>query len=115
VNDSHSPWLKGMNGNEYWIPVSHGEGRFMADEENLRKLFEQNQIATQFIDLNGNIANEMPYNPNGSVMGIEGITSPCGKVFGRMGHPERFEEGLFQNIPDMEVMNIFKNGVEYFA
>lgn len=114
VNDSHSPWLKGMAGNEYWIPVSHGEGRFMADEENLRKLFEQNQIATQFIDLKGNIAGEMPYNPNGSVMGIEGIVSPCGKIFGRMGHPERFEEGLFQNIPNIGVMNIFKNGVEYF-
>jgi phosphoribosylformylglycinamidine synthase len=114
VNDSHSPWLKGMAGQEFWIPVSHGEGRFMADEMNLKKLFDQNQIATQFIDLDGNIANEMPYNPNGSVLGIEGITSPCGKVFGRMGHPERFEEGLFQNIPGMEVMNIFKNGVEYF-
>lgn len=114
VNDSHSPWLKGMAGEEYWIPVSHGEGRFMADEENLHKLFEQNQIATQFIDLKENIAAGMPYNPNGSVMGIEGITSPCGKVFGRMGHPERFEEGLFQNIPGIEVMNIFRNGVEYF-
>lgn len=115
VNDSHSPWLNGMNGKEFWIPVSHGEGRFMADEKNLKKLFEQNQIATQFIDLDGNIASKMPYNPNGSVLGIEGITSPCGKVFGRMGHPERFEEGLFQNIPGIEVMNIFKNGVEYFA
>lgn len=114
VNDSHSPWLKGMAGSEYWIPVSHGEGRFMADENNLKLLFEQNQVATQFIDLEGNIASEMPYNPNGSVMGIEGIISPCGKIFGRMGHPERFEEGLFQNIPGIEVMNIFKNGVEYF-
>lgn len=114
VNDSHSPWLKGMGGQEYWIPFSHGEGRFMADERNLKILFEQNQIATQFIDLEGNIASEMPHNPNGSILGIEGIVSPCGKVFGRMGHPERFEEGLFQNIPGIEVMNIFKNGVEYF-
>ncbi|MET3732136.1 phosphoribosylformylglycinamidine synthase [Moheibacter stercoris] len=114
VADSHSPWLKGMAGQEYWIPFSHGEGRFVADEPNLRKLYEQNQIATQYIDLDGNISLERPYNPNGSVNGIEGIVSPCGKVFGRMGHPERFEEGLFQNIPDMEVMNIFKNGVEYF-
>lgn len=114
VADSHSPWLKGMAGQEYWIPFSHGEGRFMADEENLRKLYEQNQVATQYVDLDGNIALERPFNPNGSVNGIEGIVSPCGKVFGRMGHPERFEEGLFQNIPGMEVMNIFKNGVEYF-
>lgn len=115
VNASHSPWLKGMAGQEYWIPFSHGEGRFMADEKNLETLFAQNQIATQFIDLKGNTASEIPYNPNGSVMGIEGIVSPCGKVFGRMGHPERFEKGLFQNIPGIEVMNIFKNGVEYFA
>lgn len=114
VNDSHSPWLKGMAGQTFWIPVSHGEGRFMADEKNLRTLFNQNQIATQFIDLDGNVAAEMPYNPNGSVLGIEGITSPCGKIFGRMGHPERYEEGLFQNIPGIEVMNIFKNGVKYF-
>src|SRR5690606_22320053 len=115
VNESHSPWLKGMAGQEYWIPFSHGEGRFMADEKNLKVLYEQNQIATQFIDLEGKIASKMPYNPNGSVLGIEGIVSPCGKIFGRMGHPERFEEGLFQNIPGIEVMNIFKNGVEYFA
>ena len=114
VTNNLSPWLKGMQGEEYWVPVSHGEGRFMADEENLKKLFDQGQIATQFIDLEGNIASEMPFNPNGSMLGIEGITSPCGKVFGRMGHPERFEEGLFQNIPGMGYMNIFKNGVEYF-
>lgn len=114
VNESHSPWLKGMSGKEYWIPVSHGEGRFVADEKNLKVLFEQNQIATQYVDLEGNVAREMPFNPNGSTLGIEGIVSPCGKVFGRMGHPERFEEGCFQNIPEMEVMNIFKNGVDYF-
>jgi len=114
VNETHSPWLTGMAGQEYWLPFSHGEGRFIADDQNLQKLYEQNQIATQFIDLEGNIATKMPYNPNGSVNGIEGIISPCGKVFGRMGHPERFEEGLFQNIPEIEVMNIFKNGVNYF-
>lgn len=114
VNNSHSPWLKEMAGKEYWIPVSHGEGRFIADEENLKKLIAQNQIASQYIDLNGSVAAEMPYNPNGSVMGIEGIVSDCGKIYGRMCHPERFEEGLFRNIPNIEVMNIFKNGVEFF-
>ena len=114
VTNNQSPWLKGMQSEEYWVPVSHGEGRFMADEENLKKLFDQGQIATQFVDLEGNIASEMPFNPNGSMLGIEGITSPCGKVFGRMGHPERYEEGLFQNIPGMGYMNIFKNGVDYF-
>ncbi|TXH54765.1 MAG: phosphoribosylformylglycinamidine synthase [Bacteroidia bacterium] len=114
VMESHSPWLKGMAGQEYWIPVSHGEGRFMADEKNLKILFNQNQIATRYIDLEGNIAAEMPYNPNGSVLGIEGIVSPCGRIFGRMAHPERHEKDCFQNIPGIEVMNIFKNGVEYF-
>lgn len=114
VNNSHSPWLKGMAGKEYWIPVSHGEGRFMADEENLKKLISKNQIATQYVDLNGNVAHEMPYNPNGSVMGIEGIVSDCGRIFGRMCHPERFEKGLFKNIPEIDYMNIFENGVQYF-
>ncbi|MFA5620042.1 MAG: phosphoribosylformylglycinamidine synthase [Weeksellaceae bacterium] len=114
VNHSHSPWLKDMAGKTYWIPVSHGEGRFMADEENLKILIAQNQIATQYVDLEGNVAHEMPYNPNGSVFGVEGIVSKCGKIYGRMCHPERFEEGLFKNIPDIEAMNIFKNGVAYF-
>lgn len=115
VTNNQSPWLKGMQGEEYWLPVSHGEGRFIADEKNLKLLFERGQIATQFIDLEGNITTKMPFNPNGSLVGIEGVTSPCGKVFGRMGHPERYEEGLFQNIPEMGYMNIFKNGVDYFA
>lgn len=114
VNQTHSPWLNGMAGKEYWVPVSHGEGRFMADEDNLKKLIENGQIATQYVDLDGNVAHEMPFNPNGSVMGIEGIISDCGKVYGRMCHPERFEEGLFKNIPGIEQMNIFKNGIEYF-
>lgn len=112
--NSHSPWLKSMENQEHWIPVSHGEGRFFADEENLKKLISQNQIATVYIDLKGEIAREMPDNPNGSAMGIEGLTSPCGRIFGRMGHPERFEESCFQNIPEIKEMNIFKNGVKYF-
>ena len=114
VMESHSPWLKGMAGQEYWIPVSHGEGRFVANEKNLQILFDQNQIATRYVDLNGNTASEMPYNPNGSVMGIEGIISPCGKIYGRMAHPERHEKDCFKNIPNIEEMNIFKNGIEYF-
>lgn len=114
VNDSHSPWLKGMAGMEYWIPISHGEGRFMSDEMNLKKLIEQNQIATQYVDLQGDVAIEMPFNPNGSVMGVEGLVSHCGRVFGRMGHSERVEEGTYLNISGLEKMSIFKNGVEYF-
>ncbi len=112
VND-HSPWLKGMKGKEFWVPVSHGEGKFIANENHLKQLIEQKQIATQYIDLEGKLASEMPFNPNGSIYAIEGITSPCGRIYGRMGHPERVEEGTFKNIPDLEVMNIFKNGVEY--
>lgn len=109
-----SPWLKGMKGNTYTIPVSHGEGRFMASEEVLRDLYRRGQIATQYVDPEGNIAHGMPFNPNNSLFGIEGITSPDGKIFGRMGHPERFAEGLLKNIPTANYHNIFRNGTEYF-
>lgn len=113
VNDE-SPWLKGMKDKVYTIPISHGEGRFMASEEVIKELYKNGQIATQYIDLEGNIAHGMPFNPNNSLFGIEGITSPCGKIFGRMGHPERFADGLFKNIPSANYHNVFKNGVEYF-
>lgn len=113
VNDE-SPWLKGMKDQVFTIPISHGEGRFMASEGEIQKLYESGQIATQYLDLEGNIAHGMPFNPNNSLFGIEGITSPDGKIFGRMGHPERFAEGLMKNIPTANYHNIFKNGVEYF-
>lgn len=114
VND-HSPWLKGMKNEVYRIPISHGEGRFFANDEKLIELIEKGQVATQYVDLNGNTALEMPFNPNGSLMGIEGITDVSGRIFGRMGHPERYRTGLLKNIPDAIFMNIFKNGVEYFG
>lgn len=113
VNDE-SPWLKGMKDQVFTIPISHGEGRFMASEAEIQKLYENGQIATQYLDLEGNIAHGMPFNPNNSLFGIEGLTSPDGKIFGRMGHPERFAEGLMKNIPNANYHNIFKNGVEYF-
>ena len=113
VNDD-SPWLKGMKNEVYTIPISHGEGRFMASEEVLTELYKNGQIATQYIDFEGKIAHGMPYNPNNSLFGIEGITSRSGKIFGRMGHPERFVEGLLKNIPTANYHNIFRNGVEYF-
>ena len=113
VNDD-SPWLKGMKNQAFTIPISHGEGRFMASEKVLEDLYKKGQIATQYIDSEGNIAHGMPFNPNNSLFGIEGITSESGKIFGRMGHPERFTEGLFKNIPSANYHNIFKNGVEYF-
>ncbi|MEC5158163.1 phosphoribosylformylglycinamidine synthase [Chryseobacterium sp. MP_3.2] len=113
INDD-SPWLKGMKGKVYTIPISHGEGRFMASEEVIKQLYIKGQIATQYIDQEANVAHGMPFNPNNSLFGIEGITSESGKIFGRMGHPERFSEGLMKNIPTANYHNIFRNGVEYF-
>lgn len=113
VNDD-SPWLKDMKDQVYTIPISHGEGRFVASDELLTSLYRNGQIATQYVDFNGEIAHGMPMNPNNSLFGIEGITSPNGKIYGRMGHPERYSEGLFKNIPGVDYHNIFKNGVEYF-
>ena len=86
----------------------------MASEDVLLDLYKKGQIATQYIDTDGNVAHGMPFNPNQSLFGIEGITSESGKIFGRMGHPERFADGLFKNIPTANYHNIFRNGVEYF-
>lgn len=113
VNDD-SPWLSGAKDQIFTIPISHGEGRFMASEKVLTQLYQSGQIATQYVDLEGNIAHGMPFNPNNSLFGIEGITSKDGKIYGRMGHPERFSPGLMKNIPTANYHNIFKNGVEYF-
>ncbi len=115
VTSDASPWLQGMKGQKFTIPISHGEGRFVASKDLIAELFENGQIATQYVDPDGNIAHGMPYNPNNSFFGIEGISSKSGKIFGRMGHPERFAEGLFRNIPDANYHNIFKNGVDYFG
>ena len=114
VTNDDSPWLKGMKNEIYTIPISHGEGRFMASESVLEELYKNGQIATQYVDFEGKIAHGMPFNPNNSLFGIEGITSLNGKIYGRMGHPERFSEGLMKNIPTANYHNIFKNGVEYF-
>lgn len=113
VNDD-SPWLNGMKDQVFTIPISHGEGRFMASETVIKALYESGQIATQYIDFEGKVAHGMPFNPNNSLFGIEGITSKSGKIFGRMGHPERFADGLLKNIPMANYHNIFKNGVNYF-
>lgn len=113
LNDD-SPWLKGMKGQTFTVPISHGEGRFYASEAELENLYKNGQIATQYVDLDGNIAYGMPHNPNASLFGIEGITSKSGKIYGRMGHTERFANGLMKNIPDANYHNIFKNGVDYF-
>ena len=114
VMSDKSPWLQGMKGKKYIVPFSHGEGRFFAPDAMVKELAANGQIATQYIDFDGNVALDMPYNPNGSVHGIEGITDATGQIYGRMGHPERYRKGLMKNIPEMEFMDIFKNGVEWF-
>ncbi|MCX6207953.1 MAG: phosphoribosylformylglycinamidine synthase [Bacteroidetes bacterium] len=113
VNDN-SPWLQGMKDEMFTIPVSHGEGKFYACDETLQQLIQQNQVATQYVDLSGNSTNVFPFNPNGSLAAVEGLLSEDGKIFGRMAHPERFKEGRFKNIPNIAYHNIFKNGVDYF-
>ncbi len=110
-----SPWLACADfGTIYHIPISHGEGRFMADEATLKALAEKGQIATQYIDLKGNPTMDGNYNPNGSDWAIEGITSEDGRIFGKMGHSERIGQYLYQNIPGEKDQKIFEAGVKYF-
>lgn len=113
VASTASPWFYGDKvGEIYTIPISHGEGRFYADEQTVKSLYENGQVATQYVNKDGNATMKTLYNPNGSAGAIEGVLSPCGKIYGRMGHPERYEDGLFKNIPTAKYHNIFKNGVE---
>lgn len=110
-----SPWLSECEvGQEYMIPVSHGEGKFIAPESLILELAKNGQIATQYVDSQGNPSACIPFNPNGSMHAIEGITSPCGLVFGKMGHTERFGENVGKNIVGDKVQPIFLSGVKYF-
>ena len=110
-----SPWLKQAEvGKSYVVPISHGEGRFVATDEWLEKLFANGQVATQYVDLQGRTTMEEPYNMNGSYMAIEGITSPDGRVLGKMAHSERRREGTYLNIYGDQDQRIFESGVEYF-
>lgn len=110
-----SPWLSKVNvGEIYTIPISHGEGRFIAHKEDLEIMAKNGQIATQYVDLEGNPTYDIDFNPNGSVDAIEGITSPDGRVFGKMGHSERIGMHLYKNIPGEKDQKIFEAGVEYF-
>ncbi|MBQ3140627.1 MAG: phosphoribosylformylglycinamidine synthase subunit PurQ, partial [Clostridia bacterium] len=97
----------------YTVPVSHGEGRFVADEATLKMLMDNGQIATVYVDENGQPTMKMPYNPNGSKWAIEGITSPDGRVLGKMAHDERCGDNLLRNVGGSSV-GIFAAGVEYF-
>ncbi|EHA6441785.1 phosphoribosylformylglycinamidine synthase [Clostridium perfringens] len=115
ITSKKSPWFNEVSlGEVHSIPISHGEGRFVASEDLLKELVENNQIATQYIDLEGNMAMNMPYNPNGSSLAIEGITSRDGRILGKMGHSERIGENLYKNIPGEFDQKLFKSGVDYF-
>lgn len=115
ISSVKSPWLSGVNlGDIHQIAVSHGEGRFIASPEVIAEMEKNGQIATQYVDLEGNPTYEMPYNPNGSYYAIEGITSPDGRVLGKMGHSERIGENVYKNIVGDIDQKIFESGVKYF-
>ncbi|MFR1324374.1 MAG: phosphoribosylformylglycinamidine synthase subunit PurQ, partial [Ezakiella massiliensis] len=99
----NSPWLKYIENREYRVPISHGEGRFYCSDEMYNDLVDKDQVAFKYV-----------INPNGSSHGIESIIDPSGKILGKMGHSERVSEDTYKNIPDIEYMNLFKAGVEYF-
>ena len=115
VASNKSPWLsKTQVGEIYSVPISHGEGRFLASEELIRQLAANGQIATQYVDLEGNATGDVHFNPNGSAFAVEGICSPDGRVFGKMGHAERIGSGLYKNVPGAYDMHMFSAAVEYF-
>ena len=115
ITSVKSPWLAGVEaGDVFTIPVSHGEGRFIADDETLARLAANGQIATQYVDFDGNPSMDIAFNPNGSVMAIEGITSPDGRVFGKMGHSERIGKNVYKNVIGEKDQKIFESGVKYF-
>lgn len=115
VASNLSPWLSGCKvGEVYAVPVSHGEGKIVAPVAELEKMLEGGQIATQYVDISGKPTMVSPYNPNGSMWAIEGITSPDGRVLGKMGHSERKGENLYKNYDGNFDMKIFESGVAYF-
>ncbi len=115
VASNLSPWLSACKvGEVYKVPVSHGEGKIVAPVEELEKMLKNGQVATQYADLSGNPTMVSPYNPNGSMWAIEGITSPDGRVLGKMGHSERIGDNLYKNVEGNFDMKIFESGVKYF-
>ena len=115
IASNMSPWLRLTNvGDVYSVPISHGEGRFLASEELVRQLAANGQIATQYVDLQDKATADVHFNPNGSVYAIEGITSPDGRVFGKMGHSERVGSGLYRNVPGNYDIRMFESAVQYF-
>ena len=115
VASNRSPWLAATQvGDVYSVPISHGEGRFLVDEALIRQLAANGQIATQYVDLDGRATDDIHFNPNGSLFAVEGITSPDGRVFGKMGHAERMGAGLYKNVPGEYDMKMFTSAVRYF-
>ena len=116
IANTNSPWLAGVEvGAIHAIPVSHGEGKFVVTAEEFAELRDNGQIFTQYVDFEGKPSMDSKYNPNGSVNAIEGITSKNGQIIGKMGHSERFEDGLFQNIPGNKDQHLFASAVKYFT
>ncbi len=115
IASTGSPWLSHFEvGDEYLVPISHGEGRFVAPQAVLDQLVAAGQVATQYVDLNGQPTMDLRYNPNGSMLAIEGITSPDGRILGKMGHSERRGDRLYQNVTGEKFQPIFEGGVDYF-
>lgn len=115
IASNKSPWLMHTNvGDVHTIAISHGEGRFIINDKELKKLIKNGQIATQYVDFEERATSDILFNPNGSDMAIEGITSPDGRIFGKMGHTERMGEYLYKNVPDVKEQLIFKGAVDYY-
>ena len=115
IASNKSPWLSATNvGDVYTVPISHGEGRFLASDDVVMELAKNGQIATQYVDLDGNATSDIRYNPNNSAFAIEGITSPDGRVLGKMGHSERIGNGLYKNVLGEFDMKMFESAVKYF-
>ena len=115
IASNKSPWLSGANvGDIHNVAISHGEGKFVANDTMIKQLIENGQIATQYVDLNGKPTMNGIYNPNGSIAAVEGITSPDGRILGKMGHSERIGAQIFKNVPGDYEQLIFQSGVKYF-
>ena len=115
VCSTRSPWLrKASVGQVLTVPISHGEGRFVASSNDIDTMLENGQILTQYVDFEGNPTMDIQFNPNGSSMAIEGILSPDGRILGKMGHSERIGEGLYKNVPGEFELGLFESAVSYF-
>ncbi|WP_367924792.1 phosphoribosylformylglycinamidine synthase subunit PurQ, partial [uncultured Ruthenibacterium sp.] len=115
VASNMSPWLSRCKVDDvHTVAISHGEGRFVASDETLKPLVKNGQVATQYVDLAGEPTMDVRFNPNGSYLAIEGITSPDGRIFGKMGHSERSGDNLYKNVDGNKLQQIFEGGVDYF-